>query len=690
MIEHFKSIGRSVLESNGYAQAEDPCERRRAFLSPLTLIPYSPKDRVMSAICIDFDLEKKTVKFFEDKELIIENREYFFALKVGASNDKKKFLCTNQCKSLLNNTFIEIPAYLKDKRQEEISSQWFAENVSTKYDQLIKDIKNIFFDEKVIKTKNSTKTITVINPERLEEEDRIRIARISQKEAKPEKIYEKLFLEKFSLGKNENLPSIYLIKINGKHIMEHPDPDIRSAYLAVAYYDLYLRFEMEGIHPDKFCHSCGQTGDVAGKLPLPMKFYGITNRLYFENTNNKNAYKSFGLCRECMGHILVGMKYTESQLKQRLFDMSCYLVPCHAQNGIPFEAQLKKIIGILEKKGGYYRDDIQAIGDLLKKSQKRRTRFRFNLLFFHSVQSEFNILRYIADIELRELMEKMESFDHWTNFYQLHLIGKRDNSFNLRNIRDALFPPHQPSPNNKKDFSIYGKSLLNFLDNFLSNRPLSYRDMIGRFTSIYRRQFLRSGNADRYSPLKMVCFFTILLERNLLKEETGMNRIQPNTEILKQEYKDFFTTHAGVYEANMHRQGLFLLGAVISRIVNEQKRKHWQQGKLDDEQRKKEDNRPDTSTFLKKINFDGIMPRRVHKLVGEVRKYAVIYPIFQEPELWGNITDRLQGIDISPIKPDEVVFYILTGISFESYLGIKNRNEKNLKETQQGEDNGEK
>jgi len=200
--------------------------------------------------------------------------------------------------------------------------------------------------------------------------------------------------------------------------------------------------------------------------------------------------------------------------------------------------------------------------------------------------------------------------------------------------------------------------------------------MIGGFTSIYRRRFLKKdGYTDRLSPLKMVCFLTILNERNLLKEGTGMNRIQPNTEILKQEYRDFFATHAAVYESDFHRQGLFLLGVLISRIAYAQKIKG--------------EGRKDSSTFLAKLNYDGIMPRRVQKLVAEVKKFAVIYNIYQEPELWGTITDRLQGIDTSSMKPDETVFYILTGISFESYLGKKKGNENRMKETQQGEDNGE-
>jgi CRISPR-associated protein Csh1 len=63
--------------------------------------------------------------------------------------------------------------------------------------------------------------------------------------------------------------------------------------------------------------------------------------------------------------------------------------------------------------------------------------------------------------------------------------------------------------------------------------------------------------------------------------------------------------------------------------------------------------------------------RRVPNLVNQVREFSNIYKVFEERGIWGNIMDRLQGVENSDMKPDEVVFYLLTGISFEDYLGMK-------------------
>ena len=158
----------------------------------------------------------------------------------------------------------------------------------------------------------------------------------------------------------------------------------------------------------------------------------------------------------------------------------------------------------------------------------------------------------------------------------------------------------------------------------------------------------------------MVLFMMILDQIAILKEEKPMNMGNSISEIAKQEYKEFFQTHQRIYEGNHYRQGLFLLGTIISKIVYAQREKK--------------------ATFMKKINLAGIPARRVKNLVGEVKEYASIYSdtIFEVQGIWGNIMDRLQGIEDSGMKGDEIVFYILTGVSYEDYLGMKHGKEKKL------------
>jgi hypothetical protein len=79
---------------------------------------------------------------------------------------------------------------------------------------------------------------------------------------------------------------------------------------------------------------------------------------------------------------------------------------------------------------------------------------------------------------------------------------------------------------------------------------------------------------------------------------------------------------------------------------------------------------------MRKINFSGIPARHINRFVGEVRNFSNIYDVYEDPGIWANIMDRLQGIEESSMKPEEIVFYILTGISYANYVGMKKSMEK--------------
>ena len=147
------------------------------------------------------------------------------------------------------------------------------------------------------------------------------------------------------------------------------------------------------------------------------------------------------------------------------------------------------------------------------------------------------------------------------------------------------------------------------------------------------------------------------------------------TEIQNEDYLKFFKAHRTIYENNFHQQGLFLIGTVINSIVSAQRKKPSykdQEGVAQGQRRKL------SSTFMKKLNLSGIPARRVNRLVGEVQNFYQIYnkDIFEGPGIWGNIMDRLQGIEKSSLNPEEIVFYILTGIYFANYIGMKKSMEK--------------
>jgi len=307
---------------------------------------------------------------------------------------------------------------------------------------------------------------------------------------------------------------------------------------------------------------------------------------------------------------------------------------------------------------------MMRIREILTKTSRKKINFDF-LFYYHPAGSQqFDILKLISNIEINSLMKKLEIFDSMSKQYKLSLLTDKygNKSLTLSDLRNYLFPS-MASQSKNPDYNIFGKDLLNFFESFINDNKLSYNDLIHKFIRIYRKRLHRE-RVDYLSPFKMVLALTIFNTLNQLKQGGCMENGNFVSEISNEDYRNFFETHSAIYAENAYRQGLFLLGTIISKIKYAQKDK--------------------SSNFLKKMNMEGMPARRIPGFINQVRDFANIYKkkIDEESGIWGNIMDRIQGIDNSKIKPDEVVFYILTGISFADYLGMKRGMEKKLKDNE--------
>lgn len=682
MINNFKNIGQSILAQDSYYEANDLIEKRKKFLFHQSLMPYEKQDKNMDvilngrAICLNFDLEKKQFEFkMSNEELIEENREYFFGFKLGAPKDKKKFLITNNIETFYSALFRESLEYLSDKKSKNISKQWFEDNISEDYKKLLSEIFYNFYTKGKLKVQKGNKKVEdyYLNFNILCEKQREIIQSIltkyktENKEITINELYNR-FLNKYFFNAEskdiKNFSSIFLILINNQHIVNYENGKYRNDYINTCYYDLIERFFTEKSKKNKQCHICKNSTDVIQDIPLSMKFYGTTNVLNFENVSSSNAYKSFAICNDCLVEVLTGMKFIEHKFDEYMFDMNCYLIPL-TETQKQFDYKIYKgIVKVFKTYKSKYKNEIEQLQFALKKANKKDA--NFDLMFYNSPPGSqlFDILKYISNIELKKLIPKLEMFDEMSEKYLLDKIGKTNNSLTLNDLRYYLFPSFLSHKN--PDFNVYGKNLLNFLESFLTDNKINYNNLVSSFIRIFHKR-LNRDNVDILSAFKMVLTLKMFSNFKILKKGGIMNKGKFISEISKKEYQEFFDTHSDIYGDNAFRQGLFLLGTVISKI------KFAQKGK--------------SSNILKKLNFDGIPSRRIPNMVNQVRDFANIYKkkVYEEPGIWGNILDRLQGIENSKMKPDEIVFYILTGISFVDYLGMKFAYEKTINEVKTNE-----
>lgn len=669
MINSFRVLGKSILERERYYGTENENEKREIYLKTQSIFPEQRGDRAKNAIAINFNTQKREFTFEWDKEITPGNRDYFFAFSVGAPKDQKKFLSTNNVRTFYKKVFDDSLSYLAKRRKGSKTKKWFSENILKDYDSLMKEIKDTFYVKEgkdYILNKDMLSTDKKESLHKIEE--RIKDKQKNSSKPIPVETLYNTFINMELLaneGKSDNkFPPVFLAKINGKSILEYKH--LKLSYINLVYFDLFERFFIENAQKNKTCHICAGKKEVIGEIPLPMKFYGITNYLYFENLKNQAAYRSFSICRECLKEVLTGMRYTSTELRDRILGITCYLVPSMETEEENFENKYKSIFKLLQKREGY-QQDIEEIDRLVRKSARKN--FYFNLLFFERDKQEFNIIKLISNIEYKSLVSKMTLFHELNKAYQLSLLKK---SISLDDLRFHLFPSEDS--HKKPDPRLYRKDILDLLEAFLYGYPVNYHMLIKRFMHIYRLKFHRDKTVA-IAAFKMVLLLSIFNKINSLKGVETMESNAGNTvtEIQKEDYRKFIEAHQAIYEKNFHRQGLFLLGTVINSIVSTQRKKSSDKAQEGEDQRQR---RKLSSTFMRKLNFSGIPARRVNRLLGEVRNFANIYEIYEEPGIWGNIMDRLQGIEESSLNPEEIVFYILTGISYASYIGMKKGMEK--------------
>jgi len=145
MINSFRMLGKSIFQKAGYYDTEDENLTREIYLKTQSILPEQRGDRAKNAIAINFNTQKREFTFEWDKEITPGNRDYFFAFSVGSSNDKKKFLSTNNMRSFYKKVFNDSLTFLEEGRKTKKTQKWFSDNISEDYDKFIEQIRDTFY-----------------------------------------------------------------------------------------------------------------------------------------------------------------------------------------------------------------------------------------------------------------------------------------------------------------------------------------------------------------------------------------------------------------------------------------------------------------------------------------------------------------------------------------------------------------
>lgn len=644
MIKSFKELGE--IELRGLSDSE----KKKKFLETQTIVPNQPSADDEDAdkyreIIINLDTKNEKIEIKQGKELSEGNREVFFGFKLLGRRSKKIYFMTNN----LYYHLLTVPQMV-DYIQEKLNKEKYS-----KFVKYLLEIKSIFYNTD---GKKSFLKLNLFGDKTTEQINNY----IGNKKITHKNIRSAMeeYVSKDVLGSStkkfiDNL-NIFSLKINDRYITQ---TKYSKYYINIISHERQKRFFNENdsmVKNNSLCGICNKEDLITGKIDIPTKFYVTSSRYFFENLDDKNAYKSFGICQECYQKVMVGISKVKNKFSNRLFNqLKYYVIPENINNNKNYEDVLALIGDILSGKKESFEQSIKNIKNIKIKNLK------VNFLFWYIPQGQaaaFVVADSINDVyysHLKEIFYKLKEINYQTLSYS---SNTEEIKLKFNDIYYLLFP--NKYSHNSPDRKLYRKELLNLFDSILKSNEINYHNLIQRFDFIFRKKYFKNKNNIEgiiYHPLKMNILLSWLNKITALKGGFKMTEGKSITSIEDQDIIDFFKQHDDIYKGNFYRQGLFLLGKLINEVLKEQKNK--------------------SANILDKVSFDGMPVRRVKKFVNDITEILHIYDKYRSNQLLhSQMIDRLQGIEDSSLNKDEVVFYILSGISFGRYLGHKYYNEK--------------
>lgn len=657
MIEICHAMGREELARLKGA------ERTKAFLDSQTILPERSSqldEDQHRELVLNVDRDNGMLEIKLGNELAPEYRDEFFGFELMGSAGRKVYATTNNWFYHLY-TIPQLLSYVQDclpDKEDFIEYlRGLRDDYCLEYDEdhildlgkLDPDLRN----EPIAREFEEEHELELSNPDAL--------IRALQKSNFEKKKYRGLFNElasKAVLGstrKNDvdNI-NICSLKVDGEYLHKG---QYWKDYVDVVEHKRQGRFfgtSEKLVKEDRTCSLCVSDKTVTGKIDIPTKFYITDKPYFFEQGDQKKAYRSFACCEPCYQEIQVGIDRIKRDYSGWLFGCRFYIVPKRISGVQNLDAKSRYIRErILNRGAGTDGDEVERHSRLVREMLEEDLRFDF--VFFFEDQAAFNIVETVPEVSFGRLHELESSFAKVND--ERPFVGHTP-PVSLNSLYWLMFPNRYSHPN--PDPEIYRKDLVGMFKALIKGYPVSYRTVLRRFCDIFKRRFHRQDDISPFigSPLQMSRLISVFNQMSSLKGVKHMEKSSVSLDVPDEDLRDFFRSHETVYAESPTRRGLVMLGYLMNGIW-------WEQHKEDK-----------SRTILEKINFDGMSPRRLDRFVNDITEYLKVYDIWKYPDtgsMHAAMLDHLQEAEQSDLSKDEVVFYILTGFSFARYAGIENQ-----------------
>jgi len=372
----------------------------------------------------------------------------------------------------------------------------------------------------------------------------------------------------------------------------------------------------------------------------------------------KHAYKNYPVCQKCAKQLDQARYLLKNHMNYRFCGFNYFIIP---EFILPNE-QNQDIMEYFydESKIGQFRlkhgaepivsNDQVEILDILAETQNS---LNYSLIFWEENQAKFSLLLNIEGIypsQFQEIYQAKRKADKFTIFHNLKGLYAKGELANLKFMFENLkvFVPIK-----SKIYGDYSKVFLELVGSIFRQEKVSYKMIIERFMSIFRRKW---SNEDflLYDIEKMINIIYFLHYLQLI--DLGTKKI---TEVIMDEvYAEFLTEYDEFLNSDAKRAS-FLLGVLTQKLLNIQ----YQDRKA--------------TPFRKQLNSLKLSPAYLRKLLPQIIEKLEQYGKNYFRKLESLISEILLTAKLEDLSNDEISFYFTTGMTLENKFRIKdNTNEE--------------
>ncbi|WP_421826855.1 TM1802 family CRISPR-associated protein [Larkinella sp.] len=597
-----------------------------------------------------------------------ESPERFFNIKIQGGNNKAVYTCAEWKKvEQLRKTFFGIP----DKRGTEPDRGQFTDAIETGFSDL--------------RTTPLYETLNEIFTLRTEFENRFDLLNNTKfTDADKEKLSddEKRFLKAITLRPSERFALVVAQVIWTAKGWAKP-----VLFSQIDGYKTFLKRKFIGESVEnktdepieKLCYATGQRTMEVGELDISARYslnkmFVTTTVNYASNWENGAFQKNYQVDKQTQSYLERGSKYLLDKYKTRIAGIDhCVIPQLLSQDNTDIETTLK---GLIRKSDLLFQFNTyqEIVGDI---SVETENPYWITFLGFESDGNFFKTISVIKDVSRTHFEQLIGAFRKLTtdwktvpgvNWTSIMSMGKEQIplDFNLFTVYSMI--PVRRDKEKKNE-------ALNLFKQVLEKRPVERAKLFGYFKELilchYYGRYAGYTNirentefdfAIRNAVFQYLAFIQILKQFNLINpmEEDQLDDLEeitldaaPEEQILpdyQQKIEEFF----GRMSYKPEHKALFYLGRVLNTVAQTQYKKEHK-----------------TKPVLKKLNYNGMDRDDIRRLHRDLVEKTQQYSIHRLTESTLSRFMMLFNHENWTMKPDEALFFILSGYSF--FAGSKKK-----------------